>query len=72
MTPSEDQPLAVTLEPKDKGGAAAGKGGGKGRQGREGGKGGKGGKGGGKGTGGTNPIIEDPFRQGAGSADRGD
>jgi eukaryotic-like serine/threonine-protein kinase len=56
VTPAEDQDLAVTLTAKDKGGKKTG-----------------GKKTGGKKTGtGSNPIIEDPFKQGAGGADRGD
>src|SRR5690606_30181513 len=74
VTPEADQPLAITLEPKERGGRAGGNKGGRGGKGGT-AKGGKGsGKGSGKGTagGGTNPLIEDPFKQGAGGASRSD
>jgi serine/threonine-protein kinase len=67
VTPEADQPLAMKLDEKGGGKSSpkgAGRGTGKGTGRRK-------GKGTGKGTG-TNPIIEDPFKQGAGSADRAD
>jgi hypothetical protein len=67
VTPDADQSLALTLEPKAGLGGGKGGGGGKGSGGKKGG----GRKGGGKGSG-TNPLIEDPFKQGAGGADRAD